>query len=53
LSLACRVEDERTAVDLAGPPVGPPWDAVDFDADPEWEWRTAADDLVGEDPPQP
>jgi uncharacterized damage-inducible protein DinB len=25
-------------------PFGPPWDAVDFDSDPDWEWRTAADD---------
>jgi Protein of unknown function (DUF664) len=40
------VEDRRTAVDLTGQPIGPPWDAVDvdFDADPDWEWRTAADD---------
>ena len=39
------VEDRRTAVDLTGQPIGPPWDAagVDFDADPGWEWRTAAD----------
>jgi uncharacterized damage-inducible protein DinB len=22
----------------------PPWDAVDFDADPDWEWRTSAHD---------
>jgi hypothetical protein len=22
----------------------PPFDTVDFDADPDWEWRTAADD---------
>ena len=22
----------------------PPWDAVDWDADPDWEWRTAASD---------
>jgi uncharacterized damage-inducible protein DinB len=22
----------------------PPWDAVDFDVDPNWDWRTAADD---------
>ena len=22
----------------------PPWDAVDWDADPDWEWRTAAED---------
>jgi len=42
------VEDRRTAIDLTGQPLGPPWDAVagtvDFDADPDWEWRTAADD---------
>ena len=25
-------------------PPAPPFDAVDFDADPDWEWRTAADD---------
>ena len=24
--------------------MSPPFDAVDFDADPDWEWRTAADD---------
>jgi uncharacterized damage-inducible protein DinB len=22
----------------------PPWNAVDWDADPDWEWRTAAED---------
>lgn len=38
------VEDTYTARDLTGQPIGAPWDAVDFDADPEWEWRTAADD---------
>ena len=35
------VEDRYTADDLTGQPLGPPWDAVDFDAGPEWEWRTA------------
>jgi len=29
---------------LHGLPLPPPFDAVDFDADPDWEWRTAADD---------
>jgi hypothetical protein len=38
------VEDQTTAESLTGQPIGPPWDAVDFDADPEWEWCTAADD---------
>jgi hypothetical protein len=23
---------------------GAPWDTVDFDADPDWEWRTGAQD---------
>jgi uncharacterized damage-inducible protein DinB len=38
------VEDTYTANDLTGEPIGAPWRDVDFDADPEWEWRTAADD---------
>ena len=29
---------------LTGDPYGPPWDGVDFRADPDWEFRTAADD---------
>ena len=29
---------------LAGTPHPPPFDAVDWDADPDWEWRTAAAD---------
>ena len=33
---------------LTGEPIGPPWDAVDFEADPDWEWRTAADDSPAE-----
>jgi hypothetical protein len=43
-----RVEDEYTAADLTGQPIGAPWDAVDFAADPEWEWRTAAGDSPDE-----
>ncbi len=41
------VEDDTTATRLTGQPIGAPWNAVDFDADPEWEWRTAADDTPG------
>jgi Protein of unknown function (DUF664) len=38
------VEDSHfTRLLLAGQP-GPPWDAVDWDSDPDWEWRSAADD---------
>src|SRR4051794_20833919 len=34
------VEADWLAVKLAGHEYGAPWDAVDFDADPDWEWRT-------------
>jgi hypothetical protein len=33
---------------LAGEPLGPPWDQVDMGADPDWEWRTAAEDSPAE-----
>jgi uncharacterized damage-inducible protein DinB len=36
------VEADWLAVKLAGQGYGPPWDAVNFDADPDWEWRTGA-----------
>jgi uncharacterized damage-inducible protein DinB len=29
---------------LSGAPYPPPFDGVDWDADPDWEWRTAAED---------
>ena len=38
------VEADWLAVKLAGQGYGAPWDAVDFDADPDWEWRTGAAD---------
>jgi uncharacterized damage-inducible protein DinB len=36
------VEADWFAVKLRGEPIGPPWDAVDRDTDPDWEWHTAA-----------
>jgi len=36
------VEADWLVVKLAGQPCGAPWDAVDFDADPDWDWRTGA-----------
>jgi uncharacterized damage-inducible protein DinB len=42
------VEADWLAVKLAGQEYGAPWDAVDFDADPDWEWRTGAVDSPDE-----
>jgi uncharacterized damage-inducible protein DinB len=42
------VEADWLAVKLAGREYGSPWDMVDFDADPDWEWRTAAQDSPDE-----
>jgi uncharacterized damage-inducible protein DinB len=42
------VEADWLAVKLAGHEYGAPWDAVDFDADPDWEWRTGAHDSPDE-----
>jgi len=38
------VEDFYTTRDVTGEPMGLPWRQVDFDADPDWEWHTAAGD---------
>ena len=39
------VEDEYFTRQLTGAPtLSPPFDGVDFDVDPDWEWRTAAED---------
>ncbi|WP_235457070.1 mycothiol transferase [Streptomyces olivochromogenes] len=38
------VEDEYLTRRLTGRTLPPPWDAVDWDAEPDWEWRSAASD---------
>jgi uncharacterized damage-inducible protein DinB len=38
------VEDDYLSRRLHDRAFGPPWDTVDWDDDPNWEWRTAADD---------
>ena len=38
------VEDDTFSVLLLGRTPGPPWDTVDWDADPEWDWHSAAED---------
>ena len=42
------VETDWLVVKLAGQPYGPPWDEVDFGADPDWEWRTGVQDAAEE-----
>jgi len=41
------VEVDWIAVKLAGEEYGPPWDGIDSDADPDWEWRTGAQEPLG------
>ncbi len=38
------VEADYFSVKLLGQDPGPPWNSVDWEADPGWEWRTAAED---------
>lgn len=38
------VEDYTFSVKLYGRDPGPPWDSVDWDADRDWEWHSAAAD---------
>jgi hypothetical protein len=38
------VEDDYFSRRLHGRDPGPPWNTVDWDADPDWDWRTAAED---------
>ncbi len=38
------VEDEVFIKAITGKDLGAPWDAVDWDADPDWEWHSAASD---------
>lgn len=42
------VETDWLTVKLAGAEYGAPWDTVDYDTDPDWEWRTGALDSPDE-----
>jgi uncharacterized damage-inducible protein DinB len=42
------VEDLWFSRWLHGRDKAPPWDAVDWEADPDWDWHSAADDTPGE-----
>ncbi|WP_405164074.1 DinB family protein [Nocardia sp. NBC_01499] len=39
-----RAEEQMFSTKLIGAPVGPPWDTVDWGADPDWDFTSAADD---------
>ncbi|MEH1169710.1 DinB family protein [Micromonospora sp. CPCC 205539] len=36
------IEDDIFSSWLLGRDAGPPWDTVDWDADPDWDWESAA-----------
>jgi len=42
------VEDYWMSEVVAGAPLHEAWATVDFDADPDWDWRSAADDTAEE-----
>ncbi len=42
------VEDHWFSQCLHANEPAPPWDTVDWEVDPDWEWRTAADDTPDE-----
>jgi Protein of unknown function (DUF664) len=42
------IEDHYFTHKLHGRDIGAPWNTVDWDADPDWEWRTAAEDTPEE-----
>jgi Protein of unknown function (DUF664) len=37
-------EDHHSTVKLTGRPLGPPWDGVDWDAEPDWDFASAVGD---------
>ena len=40
------IEDYRFSRRLRGRELGPPWDTVDWDADPDWEWHSSSEDTA-------
>jgi len=42
------VEDHYFTGKLRGQPLGAPWDGVDWDREPDWEWISAAEDTPEE-----
>lgn len=42
------IEDDTFTKTIGGEDLGPPWNTVDWDVDPSWEWHSAADDSPDE-----
>jgi len=42
------IEDNYFGHKLTGAPLGPPWHGVDWNADPDWEFSSAAQDSPGQ-----
>lgn len=42
------VEDDYFSHRLLGRALGPPWDAIDWDAHPDWDWHSAVDNTPEE-----
>ncbi len=42
------VEDGWFTIVFAGQPAPAPWDAIDWDSDPNWEWRTGGEDPLAD-----
>jgi Protein of unknown function (DUF664) len=42
------VEDNYFSRKLLGRELGPPWNTADWEADPDWDWHSAADDTPEE-----
>jgi hypothetical protein len=42
------VEDDKFTWKIAGEPMPAPWSTIDWNADPDWEWHSAADDAPEE-----
>jgi hypothetical protein len=43
-----RAEEQMFSTKLNGASLGAPWDAVDWDTDPDWDFNSAADDTPGQ-----
>ena len=48
LGPVARFEDDMSTEWLLGREQLPPWNAIDWETDHDWDWRSAAEDTPGE-----